>query len=248
MPTPALKSLADKAGISMDKAEKYWEKAKQLASEEGHEEEYDYITGIVKKMMGISESKLADSIIFSVSETLSEKASSDKIKKLEAEVKKLHLAKQNAYAKWVDAKEKYGSSDAFYNNDIVLYQKLRNEHDEANAAWDKAYFKLKKMKEKSVAESNISEGHDTIMFFAKTPDFNKAMKLLSEKTKQDKEDYGNQEGYWTSVAGEPEKSSQEFDSLKDAQNYAYQNVYDYAFVALKVKNPEGWLFAADVHI
>jgi GNAT superfamily N-acetyltransferase len=56
MPTPALKSLAKQSGKSMGKMEKYWDKAKDLAAEQGHRDDYAYITGIVKRMAGIGES------------------------------------------------------------------------------------------------------------------------------------------------------------------------------------------------
>lgn len=36
--------------VKTEEDEKKWEKAKELASEQGHEEEWDYIMGIYKKM------------------------------------------------------------------------------------------------------------------------------------------------------------------------------------------------------
>jgi hypothetical protein len=73
----------------------------------------------------------------------------NKIASLEAEVKKLKDAKSAAYGKFVDAKEKHGSSDKFFHTDIVTYRKLKDAHDAANAAWDKAYEKLQKLKKAS---------------------------------------------------------------------------------------------------
>lgn len=55
MPTPALKSFAQQSGKSIETLEKYWDKAKKLAAEAGHKDDYDYITGITKRMAGISE-------------------------------------------------------------------------------------------------------------------------------------------------------------------------------------------------
>ena len=61
MPTAALKSLASKAGVSMEKAERLWDKAKKAAADEGKSEDYAYITGILKKMLGLaSESSESD--------------------------------------------------------------------------------------------------------------------------------------------------------------------------------------------
>lgn len=54
MPQAYVKKLAKKKGISIAKAEDHWVKAKELAAEQGHKEDYDYITGIFKKMMGES--------------------------------------------------------------------------------------------------------------------------------------------------------------------------------------------------
>lgn len=42
--------------------EEKWERAKELASEEGHAEDYAYITGIYKRMMGMSKSKIILSV------------------------------------------------------------------------------------------------------------------------------------------------------------------------------------------
>jgi hypothetical protein len=53
MPTPALKSFADQSGKSMSEVERLWDEAKKAAAEQGHKEDYDYITGIVKKMLSI---------------------------------------------------------------------------------------------------------------------------------------------------------------------------------------------------
>lgn len=61
MPAPLVKSLAKKAGISNDEAEKRWSKAKARAKEQGREGEYDYITGIFKRMLGLGESRLKSS-------------------------------------------------------------------------------------------------------------------------------------------------------------------------------------------
>lgn len=65
MPSDYVKKLADKKGISVEKAEGYWDKAKTRAKEEGHDGEYDYITGIFKRMMG-------ESLTFSEMQSLGE--------------------------------------------------------------------------------------------------------------------------------------------------------------------------------
>ncbi len=57
MPTQALYNLAQQAGISVSKAEEYWDKAKKLAAEEHKADDYAYITGITKKMMGVTEQR-----------------------------------------------------------------------------------------------------------------------------------------------------------------------------------------------
>jgi hypothetical protein len=38
MPTPVLKSLAKKAGVSVKKAEEYWDEAKKQAKKQGFKE------------------------------------------------------------------------------------------------------------------------------------------------------------------------------------------------------------------
>jgi hypothetical protein len=51
MPTAYISKMAKEKNIPVDKLEKYWDKAKSLAKDSGHEEEFDYITGIFKKMI-----------------------------------------------------------------------------------------------------------------------------------------------------------------------------------------------------
>jgi len=57
MPNDALQSLAKKAKVSMDKAEKLWKKAKASAKEQGFDPDSDrywaYVMGTVKKMLGV---------------------------------------------------------------------------------------------------------------------------------------------------------------------------------------------------
>jgi len=50
-----VKSFADKTGKSEAEVEKLWDKAKKIAKESGREEDYAYITGILKKMLGLNE-------------------------------------------------------------------------------------------------------------------------------------------------------------------------------------------------
>jgi hypothetical protein len=55
MPTPVIKSFAEKTGKSVAVVDKLWNKAKEVASEAGEAENYAYITGILKKMLGLNE-------------------------------------------------------------------------------------------------------------------------------------------------------------------------------------------------
>lgn len=54
MPTNYIKKLSKEGKGSIADLEKKWDKAKKLASDEDHAEEFDYITGIFKKMIGES--------------------------------------------------------------------------------------------------------------------------------------------------------------------------------------------------
>jgi hypothetical protein len=55
MPANIVKSFADKTGKSEAEVEKLWNKAKEIAADNGHKEDYEYITGILKKMLSINE-------------------------------------------------------------------------------------------------------------------------------------------------------------------------------------------------
>lgn len=52
MPTAYVRKMAEKKGKPVAEIEKIWDKAKERAAEEGHGEEYDYITGIFQNMLG----------------------------------------------------------------------------------------------------------------------------------------------------------------------------------------------------
>lgn len=54
MPNAYLQKISDKHGITLKRAEDLWQKAKGIAEKNGHGGEYDYITGIFKKMLGES--------------------------------------------------------------------------------------------------------------------------------------------------------------------------------------------------
>jgi hypothetical protein len=56
MPANTVKSFAEKTGKSVAEVEKLWDKAKEVASEAGETENFAYITGILKKMLGLNES------------------------------------------------------------------------------------------------------------------------------------------------------------------------------------------------
>ena len=53
MPVPALKSIARKSGKSLNKIEKYWERAKKAAAKQGQADNYAYIMGVTKHMAGV---------------------------------------------------------------------------------------------------------------------------------------------------------------------------------------------------
>jgi len=57
MPASAVYSLAKRVGLSTAEAEKRWEMAKAAAEDQGHNNEYDYIMGVYKKMIGLDESQ-----------------------------------------------------------------------------------------------------------------------------------------------------------------------------------------------
>lgn len=52
MPANVVKSVSSKCGMSKEDAEKIWKDAKKVAADEDQKEEYDYIMGIFKKMVG----------------------------------------------------------------------------------------------------------------------------------------------------------------------------------------------------
>lgn len=68
MPTPVLKSLAKKAGVSLDKAEELWDLAKEQAAKRGRDDDWPYIIGILKKMLNLESVADIDQMISQVVE------------------------------------------------------------------------------------------------------------------------------------------------------------------------------------
>jgi hypothetical protein len=56
MPAKQLADLAKQAGVSLDRAEELWKKAKSAAAKQGRADDYQYIMGILKKMLKLENS------------------------------------------------------------------------------------------------------------------------------------------------------------------------------------------------
>ena len=67
MPSSVVKSFADKTGKSVDAVERLWDEAKASAKKQGHKETddnfYAIVTGILKKMLKITESTTSQGLI-----------------------------------------------------------------------------------------------------------------------------------------------------------------------------------------
>lgn len=81
MPASIVTSFAQKTGKSEKEVEKLWDTAKEQAAEQGKKEDFQYITGILKKMLKIKESK-AEQLI---NKLLSESVQTDREARQEAE-------------------------------------------------------------------------------------------------------------------------------------------------------------------
>ena len=57
MPATVIQSFSKKTGKSVEELEKLWKKAKKVAEEQGRKDDYAYIVGIFKKMLGIEENQ-----------------------------------------------------------------------------------------------------------------------------------------------------------------------------------------------
>ena len=58
MPAPMIKSFAKESGKTEAEVEELYYKAKDIAKEANHEEDYAYITGILKKMLSLNENRI----------------------------------------------------------------------------------------------------------------------------------------------------------------------------------------------
>ena len=52
-PAGMIKSFADKSGKSEEEVEKLFDQAKKIAAEAGQKDNYAYITGVLKKSLGL---------------------------------------------------------------------------------------------------------------------------------------------------------------------------------------------------
>ena len=66
MPSALVNKVKEKCNMTKDKAESLWNRAKDKAKEQGHEEEWDYIMGIYHKIIG---KKCVDKLGWEVKET-----------------------------------------------------------------------------------------------------------------------------------------------------------------------------------
>ena len=87
-----------------------------------------------------------------------------------------------------------------------------------------------------IGEHKIVAGHSTIMFASKKADYREALKDLKKHIEYDREEDGNN-GDWQGVSGDPKK--REAGSWKEAEQWAYDNVSDYAFYAIEIRGATG---------
>jgi len=57
MPASIVTTFAKTTGKTVPSVEKLWDKAKDIAAKNGHKEDYEYITGILKKMLRIEQAE-----------------------------------------------------------------------------------------------------------------------------------------------------------------------------------------------
>lgn len=60
MPNNIINSFSNKTGKSVKEVEKLWDKAKKIASDNNEEDDYQYITGILKNMLSLEDTTSGD--------------------------------------------------------------------------------------------------------------------------------------------------------------------------------------------
>lgn len=120
MPTPNLRSLAKQSGKSIETLEKYWDKAKKLAAEAGHKDNYDYITGITKRMAGIS-SKESYSKKSSKREKNYKRYNEMNLRHIKKAQKLIQMAESYQSMFYKFQEENYGQLQALVKNLLRLY-------------------------------------------------------------------------------------------------------------------------------
>jgi hypothetical protein len=111
------------------------------------------MVGVMWSVVGKKSENFDKTLVENMEQDMNISEKDDKIAKMQDLVNKLKDAKHDAYEKMMKEKEKHGSSDKWFHNDIVSYRKLHDAHHDANAAWDKAYEKLQKMKKDAAKKS-----------------------------------------------------------------------------------------------
>lgn len=84
MPTPFIKKVAEDQGKPVAEIEDLWSKAKAAAAKEGKAEDYAYITGIFKRMAGVTSSAKQPALTFATkaAERLTVTANSEVVRDL----------------------------------------------------------------------------------------------------------------------------------------------------------------------
>ena len=64
MPNDIINSFSNKTGKTVKEVEKLWDKAKKIASDNNEEDNYQYITGILKNMLSLEDTSSGDVAAF----------------------------------------------------------------------------------------------------------------------------------------------------------------------------------------
>ena len=104
MPAAVVKAFAKKTGKSEEEVEKLWDKAKGIAIDDGRKEDdenfYPYVTGILKKMLKLTDESMASITTTSVGNAATLGGSANFADKMGANRKK-EKKKEKAYQKFL---------------------------------------------------------------------------------------------------------------------------------------------------
>jgi len=147
MPASMIPSFAKRSGKSEKEVEKLWHKAKGLAADQGHTEEYDYIVGILKRMLRLNEDEQLEE---------SAQIKLDLLTQITSNLTSADVSKLKRIAKILDDVEDVNESDIDNTQEEVITEEVISDYNGLTVYGDLITLSLNKAKYNNLMEIEVS--------------------------------------------------------------------------------------------